>query len=126
VHLEHGGGDIEAGTVNGSLIASLDGARSVRAHTTSGEVRVEGTLARGATVEASSVSGNLTVRASADGGFAYEVSSFSGHISDCFNKNPERVSEYGPGSRLSGTRGEGAGHVRLKTMSGNVELCDRR
>jgi DUF4097 and DUF4098 domain-containing protein YvlB len=126
VHLEHGGGDIEAGTVNGSLIASLDGARSVRAHTTSGEVRVEGTLARGATVEASSVSGNLTVRAGADGGFAYEVSSFSGHISDCFNVNPERVSQYGPGSRLSGTRGEGAGHVRLKTMSGNVELCDRR
>jgi DUF4097 and DUF4098 domain-containing protein YvlB len=126
VHLEHGGGDIEAGTVNGSLIASIDGARAVRAHTTSGEVRVEGTLARGATVEASSVSGNLTVRAGADGGFAYEVSSFSGNISDCFNVSPERTSRYGPGSRLEGTHGDGAGRIRLKTMSGNVELCDRR
>ena len=126
VHLERAGGDIEAGTVNGALIVSVDGARSVRAHTTSGEVRVEGTLAHGATVEASSVSGNLTVRASADGGFAYEVSSFSGGISDCFNASPERVSKYGPGTRLTGSRGEGMGHVRLKTMSGNVELCDRR
>jgi DUF4097 and DUF4098 domain-containing protein YvlB len=125
VHLEHGGGDIEAGTVNGSLIASLDGARSVRAHTTAGAVRVEGTLARRATVEASSVSGDLTVRASADGGYAYEVSSFSGNIDDCFNAIPEHT-KYGPGSRLEGTRGDGAGHVRLKTMSGNVQLCDHR
>ena len=125
VHLEHGGGDIEAGTVNGSLIASLDGVRSVRAHTTSGEVRVEGTLARTATVEASSVSGNLTVRVGADGGYAYEVSSFSGNISDCFNASPEHT-KYGPGSRLEGTRGDGAGRIRLKTMSGNVQLCDRQ
>ena len=125
MHVEHGGGDIEAGTVNGSLIVSVDAARSVRAHTTSSAVRVEGTLARGATVEASSVSGNLTVRAGADGGFGYEVSSFSGNISDCFNVSPEHT-KYGPGSRLEGTRGDGAGRVRLKTMSGNVELCDRR
>jgi DUF4097 and DUF4098 domain-containing protein YvlB len=125
VHLEHAGGDIEAGTVNGALIASLDGARSVRAHTTSGGLRLEGTLAHGATLEAGSISGTLTVRTGADGGFAYEVSSFSGDISDCFNASPEHT-QYGPGSRLTGTRGDGAGHVRLKTMSGNVELCDRR
>jgi len=37
----------------------------------------------------------------------------------------ERTSQYGPGSVLQGTRGEGAGHVRLKTMSGDVQLCDR-
>ena len=125
VHLEHTGGDIEAGTVNGALIASLDAARSVHARTTSGGVRLEGTLARGATLEASSISGSLTVRTAADGGFAYEVSSFSGNISDCFNASPEHT-QYGPGSRLNGTRGDGAGHVRLRTMSGNVELCDRR
>jgi DUF4097 and DUF4098 domain-containing protein YvlB len=125
VHLEHGGGDLEARTVNGTLVASLDGAHSLRAHTTSGDLRAEGTLARGATVEASSVSGNLTVRAGVDGGYAYEVSSFSGDISDCFNASPEHT-KYGPGSRLAGTRGDGAGRIRLKTMSGNVQLCDRQ
>ena len=125
VHLEHGGGDLEASTVNGTLIVSLDSARSVRARTTSGDLRFVGKLARGAEFEATSVSGDLNVRASADGGFTYEVSSFSGDISDCFNANPERASQYGPGTRLEGTRGEGAGHVRLKTMSGDVQLCDR-
>jgi DUF4097 and DUF4098 domain-containing protein YvlB len=126
VHLEHAGGDIEVGTVNGALIASLDAVHSVRGHTTSGDIRLDGSLAHGATLEASSISGNVIVRTRADGGFAYEVSSFSGDISDCFNASPERVSKYGPGSRLEGARGDGAGRIRLKTMSGNVELCDRK
>jgi hypothetical protein len=125
VHLEHGAGDLEASTVNGTLSVSLDSARSVRARTTSGDLRLVGKLTRGAEFEATSVSGDLNVRASADGGYAYEVSSFSGDISDCFSVSPERTSQYGPGKRLEGTRGEGAGHVRLKTMSGSVQLCDR-
>ena len=126
LRLEHGAGDLEASTVNGNLVAFLDSARSVRARTTSGDVRFEGTLARGATVDATSVSGNVTVRTGAEGGYAYEVSSFSGDIGDCFNAAAERTSKYGPGTRLEGTRGDGAGHVRVKTMSGDIQLCDHR
>jgi DUF4097 and DUF4098 domain-containing protein YvlB len=125
VQLEHGAGDVEASTVNGTLSLSLDGANSVRARTTAGDVRLEGKLVRGATLEASTVSGDVNVRAGAEGGYVYEVSSFTGDITDCFNASAERVSKYAPGSRLQGTRGEGAGHLRLKTMSGDVQLCDR-
>ena len=125
VHLEHGAGDLEAGTVSGTLVVSLDSTRSVRARTTSGDVHFEGKLARGADFDATSVSGDLNVRASAEGGYAYEISTFSGDISNCFNATP---SEHGhmPGHTLQGTRGDGAGHVRLKTMSGDVQLCDRK
>jgi DUF4097 and DUF4098 domain-containing protein YvlB len=125
LRLEHGAGDLEAGTVSGTMVVSLDSARSVRAHTTSGDLRFEGKLTRGATFEASSVSGDLNVRASADGGYAYEASSFSGDISDCFDVKAERSGEYAPGHRLQGSRGEGAGHMHLKTMSGDIQLCDR-
>jgi DUF4097 and DUF4098 domain-containing protein YvlB len=125
VHLEHGAGDLEAGTVSGTLVVSLDSARSVRTRTTSGDVHFEGKLARGADFDATSVSGDLNVRASAEGGYAYEISTFSGDISNCFNATP---SEHGhmSGHTLQGTRGDGAGHVRLKTMSGDVQLCDRK
>jgi DUF4097 and DUF4098 domain-containing protein YvlB len=126
VRLEHGAGDFEGGSVSGTLVVSLDSARSIRARTTSGDVRLEAKLARGATVEASSVSGDVSVRAAAaDGGFSYEASSFSGDITDCFDVRPEHASKYMPGSTLQGTRGEGAGHVHIKTMSGDVQLCDR-
>jgi DUF4097 and DUF4098 domain-containing protein YvlB len=125
VHLEHGAGDFEGNTVSGTLTVSLDTARSVRWRSTSGDLRFTGKLTRGATFEASSVSGDLGVRASADGGYEYEVSSFSGDISDCFNVQSERTSKYAPGSRLQGSLGQGAGHMRLKTMSGDIQLCDR-
>ena len=60
---------------------------------------------------------------SAEGGYAYEVSTFSGDISDCFDASGRQEARVG--QSLSGSRGEGAGHMRLKTMSGDVELCDR-
>ena len=125
VHLEHGAGDLEAATVSGTLVVSLDSVRSVRVRTTSGDVHFEGKLASGADFDATSVSGDLNVRASAEAGYAYEVSTFSGDISNCFDATP---SEHGhmPGHTLQGTRGDGAGHIRLKTMSGDVQLCDRK
>jgi hypothetical protein len=125
VHLEHGAGDLEAGSVSGTLVVSLDSARSVRARTTSGDLRFQGRLTSGADFDASTVSGDLDVRASAEGGYAYEIKTFSGDIRDCFDAHPEHSGNHMPGSTLQGTRGQGAGHVRLKTMSGDVQLCDR-
>jgi len=123
VHLEHGAGDLETSTVSGTLVVSLDTAHSVHARTTSGDMHFDARMTRGSTFEASTVSGDLSVRASAEGGYAYEVSTFSGDISDCFG-GPK--AEKGiVGHSLSGARGEGAGHMRLKTMSGDVQLCDR-
>jgi hypothetical protein len=124
LHLDHGAGDLEAGTVSGTMVLSLDSASSVRARSTSGDLRFQGKLTQGANFDASTVSGDLNVRASADGGYAYEVSSFSGDISDCFAAKAERTSKYGPGSTLQGSLGQGAGHMHLKTMSGDVEVCD--
>jgi Putative adhesin len=125
VRLEHGAGDLEAGTVSGSLVVSLDSTKSVRARTTSGDLHFEGKLARGADFDATSVSGDLNVRASADGGYSFEARSFTGEITNCFGAAPvER--HHGPGHTLEGTRGDGVGHVRLKTMSGDIQLCDRK
>jgi len=124
LHLDHGAGDLEAGTVSGELVVALDSARSVRARTTSGDLSFEGKLTRGASFDAATVSGELKVRASADGGYAYEVSSFSGDITNCFGAASS--GQHGsPGHSLEGTRGEGAGRVHLKSMSGDIELCDR-
>jgi hypothetical protein len=123
VHLEHGAGDLEMSTVSGSLGATLDVARSVRVRTTSGDVNFAGKLARDASLEATSVSGDLNMRAAAEGGYAYELSSFSGDIENCFGAKSDKSGYVG--QSLSGTLGTGAGHVRLKTMSGDIQLCDR-
>jgi DUF4097 and DUF4098 domain-containing protein YvlB len=125
LELKHAAGDLEATTVSGEATIELDPARSVRLRSTSGDISFEGRLLRGAEFDAQSVSGDLKVRAAFEGGFAYEAASVTGDISDCFKVEAERTSQYGPGHKLNGTRGDGGSHVRLKTMSGEIDLCDR-
>lgn len=125
IRLEHGAGDLEANTTSGTLSVQLDTARTVRVRTISGELSLRGKLTKGADVDAQTVSGAIKMHTDSDSGFEYDVSSFSGDIDDCFNAKPERTSQYAPGHRLSGSLGKGSGHVRLKTMSGGIELCDK-
>ena len=125
IELKHGAGDLEATTVSGEISVELTPARSVRLRSTSGDITFDGRLLRGTDFDGQSVNGDLKVRAAAEDGLQYEIQSLTGDIRDCFNVKAERSSEYGPGEKLNGTRGAGGAHVRLKTMSGEIELCDR-
>ena len=116
-------GELEARTVNGRVSAEVASARTVRLNTTSGGIDLGASLASGGTIEAETVSGDQKFRVSAPSGYSYEVRTFSGDIHDCFGQQPDK-SEYGPGSRLNGTRGGGSGHIRIKSLSGDVSLCD--
>ncbi len=121
--LERGAGEVEAGTVSGGVRLDMDKARSVRMRSTSGDLEFRGSLADSATLEAETVSGDVTVRSR--GGLEYEASSFSGDIDNCWGKSAEATSQHGPGHRLMGTTGDGKARLRVKSMSGDVELCDR-
>jgi hypothetical protein len=114
-------GELEARTVNGRVSAQMSSARGVRLNTTSGNIDLSAKLASGGSIETETVSGDQRFRVSS--GYSYEVRTFSGDIHDCFGQEPEK-SEYGPGSRLNGTRGGGDGHIRIKSLSGDVSLCD--
>lgn len=125
VRLERAAGEVDAITTSGDMSLDVQPARSVRVRTTSGSVEFRGKLSRDASFEAESVSGDLNVRASAENGFDFEISSFSGDIENCFNVEAEKTNRYGPGQRLSGKRGEGGAKIRMQTMSGEIDLCDR-
>jgi DUF4097 and DUF4098 domain-containing protein YvlB len=116
-------GEVEARTVNGTLQAGLASARRVRLDTTSGDIDLQAHLTSGGSIDAQTVSGDEKIRSSAAAGYAYEVKTFSGDIHDCFGQQPDK-SRYGPGSRLNGTLGAGDGHVRVKSLSGDISLCD--
>jgi Putative adhesin len=129
IHVDRAGGDLEASTVSGDMTLRLSPSHSIRLRSTSGDIGFEGKLVKGGNIDAETVSGSLNVRASHDGSLEYQVNTFSGDIRNCMGLDSERVSKYGPGRRLNGTRGEDSGdeaRIRLKTMSGDVELCDKR
>jgi DUF4097 and DUF4098 domain-containing protein YvlB len=125
VTLERGAGNMDATTVSGNLRLELDPARSVRMRTTSGDLSFRGTLEPTGTLEAETISGDATLSARAQEGYEYEASSFSGDLGNCFGNSAESTSRHGPGSRLMGATGAGKARVRVKSMSGDVTLCDR-
>ena len=126
IHVDRAGGDVEASTTSGEINLALETGRSIRMHTVSGDVSFRGRLTKDADVDAQTVSGELRLRTDSENGYEYDVTTFSGDIGNCFNAKAEKTSRYGPGERLSGSLGNGSGHVRLKTMSGDIDLCDKQ
>lgn len=124
VSLTNAAGELEATTISGTLRAQFAPAQSLRVHTTSGDVTIDTRLGSGGTLEAESVSGELRLKVGAQAGYQYEVGTFSGDIEDCFGRLPERTSRYAPGKRLDGTWGAGSGRIHVRSLSGDVSLCD--
>ena len=124
ITLDHGAGDIDATSISGDVRVEVDQAHEVRLHSTSGDLTFRGSLLDGATLEAETVSGNVTLRPRAQAGFEYEATSFSGDIRNCLGGNAEATSRHGPGTRLNGSTGAGKSRLRVKSLSGDVEICD--
>ena len=125
VDIEGGSGNVESTTVSGALTAALSGAQQVHARTTSGSLRLSGKIAPSGTLQAETISGSVTIAATADAGFSYDAETFSGSISDCWGQEAERLSEYVPSKRLTGQRDKGNAHMRIKTLSGSISLCEK-
>jgi DUF4097 and DUF4098 domain-containing protein YvlB len=118
-------GKLDVVTVSGDARVQMGEASEVRGRTTSGSLEVSGKLTRDGRVDVEGVSGDITLRVSAVGGISTEIESFSGDISGCLADNVERVNKYGPGVRLNTRTVEAGARVRAKTLSGDIEICDR-
>lgn len=118
-------GSVEAVTVSGDLILDLGTISNARIRTTSGGARLNAKFTKDGRLEIETVSGDLSVTAGGEAGFQAEAESFSGDITTCFGAKAEPTSKYGPGERLTVTRGAGGAQLRIRTMSGDLKLCDR-
>lgn len=126
VTIEHGAGSLEAITVSGGVSAQLAPAKTVRVRSTSGNLKFDGRLTADATLDAETISGDLAIGGGSENGFQYDVSTFNGDIHSCFRTESSGGHKGAlPGSTLNGAVGQGGARVRLKTMNGDVSLCDR-
>jgi DUF4097 and DUF4098 domain-containing protein YvlB len=127
IDLMNAAGKLDLVTVSGDARVTMGETSEVRARTTSGNFNLTAKLTNNGRVDTESVSGEITLNVSAPGSISTEIESFSGDITGCLAQGKvERVSKYGPGSRLY-IRGveDGGVRVRAKTLSGDVEICDR-
>jgi DUF4097 and DUF4098 domain-containing protein YvlB len=118
-------GEVNGNTVSGNFtIAMGDTARS-RLRSTSGDLGIRGRLTPDARLDFESISGNI--RLDLEGGMAaeFDVSTFNGDIDNCFGPKPVRTSQYAPGSELRFREGAGSARVRVKTLNGDIRLCNK-
>ena len=123
--LTNAAGSLDVVTVSGDARVQMEESSDVRGRTTSGSLEIRGKLTRDGRVDVEGVSGDITLRLSAPGGMSTEIESFSGDIEGCLAGNVERVSKYGPGTRLNIRTVESGARVRAKTLSGDIDICDR-
>lgn len=126
IHLTGAPTEVEVVTVSGKAKVELGTLNRGRFKTISGNLEAALSLAPDAELDAESVSGNLRFDFPAAPAAQFDVQSFSGTIDNCFGPKAERASNYGPGSRLEFKSGDGSGHVRIETKSGDVRLCTSR
>ena len=122
IHLSGGGGEVDINTVSGTAVLDLADLSNGRFKSISGDMTVALSLAPAGRLESESVSGDVNLKFAAMPAAEFDVQTFSGAIKNCFGPKPAE-SRYGPGSRLQFMNGEGHGHVRVNTKSGDARLC---
>jgi DUF4097 and DUF4098 domain-containing protein YvlB len=118
-------GEVNANTVSGNFTVTMGEASRSRLRSTSGDLGVRGRLATDGRLDFESISGDvrLDLEGPVDGEF--DVSSFNGDIRNCFGPKPVRTSEYAPGSELRFREGQGGARVRIKTLNGDISVCNK-
>lgn len=125
INLSNAAGKLDAVTVSGDARLQLGEVSEVRGRTTSGTFELRGQLAVDGRVDVEAVSGDISLRLTSAGGYSTEIESFSGDITGCLATSVERVSKYGPGTQLMIRTVESGARVRAKTLSGDIEVCNK-
>ena len=125
VLIEDVGNELELRTVSGDL--DIEGRDLTRAYirTTNGNMRLTASLAPNAKIDAETINGELRFDFSGTVDAEFDIETFNGDIDNCFGPKPKRTSEYGPGTQLRFKEGSGQGRVRIKTLNGGVNICNK-
>lgn len=117
-------GEIDITSVSGDL--SVTGGRwsRVSANTTSGDFDFAGELLGNGRFDLETINGDLDVAFDGDLSAEIDIETFNGEIDNCFGPDPSRTSRYAPGSELKFTHGDGSARVTIRTLNGDLKLCN--
>jgi DUF4097 and DUF4098 domain-containing protein YvlB len=118
-------GEVNGNTVSGNFAINAGDTSRSRLRSTSGDLGLKGRLDTEARVDFESISGDVRLDLVAPVGAEFEVTSFNGEIRNCFGPKPVRTSEYAPGTELRFKEGQGTARVRIKTLNGDIGICDK-
>jgi DUF4097 and DUF4098 domain-containing protein YvlB len=126
IQLDKIGPELDLNTVSGDMsVRVADRLDRARIKTTNGDLQFTGILAKEARIDAEAINGDLHFTLRGDINAEFDIETFNGDIENCFGPKPSRSREYGPGNELRFTQGKDDAHVRVKTLNGEVAICQR-
>jgi DUF4097 and DUF4098 domain-containing protein YvlB len=126
IRLQDIGPEMELDTVTGDMNVRVAEISRARIKTTNGDLELRAaSLTRDVRIEAEGVNGDLRFRFRGALDAEFNIETFNGEIDNCFGPKPHRTREYGPGNTLRFKQGNGDGRIRIKTLNGAVEVCNR-
>jgi DUF4097 and DUF4098 domain-containing protein YvlB len=117
-------GEIDVTSVSGDLNISGGRWSRVKGNTTSGDFDFEGELLENGRLDFETINGDLEVLFAGDLSAEIDVETFNGSIDSCFGPPATRTSRYAPGRELKFTEGGGAGRVTIRTLNGDLRMCN--
>jgi len=118
-------GSYEGEVVSGNISATVAAAQHLSVGSVSGDIDIRADLAPTARVEMESISGVISLILKPPVNADFDIESFSGDIENCFGQKARDTSKYTPGSELNFTQGSGGARVEIRTLSGEISICDR-
>ena len=115
-------GEVNAKSVSGDVAIEGAGISQVRLTSTSGSLRLTAGVESDPSLVLESISGDTILKVDGDMLGEFDVKTTSGEITSCFGPDPAR-DEFGAGQTLRFSDDEGESKVRVKTMSGDIDLC---
>jgi DUF4097 and DUF4098 domain-containing protein YvlB len=116
-------GDISMGSVSGDLVLVDGKFERVKLNTTSADVVFHAALVGSGRLDIETINGDLDINFSEEVSARFDIETFNGEIRNCFGPEPVRTSRYTPGSELKFTEGGGESRVTIRTLNGDLHLC---
>ena len=115
----------ERHTVSGDFLLGLGAVDRSRLRTTSGDLTLAAFLAGDGRLDVETISGDVRIDlANAAQRRSSTCRASAATSATASARRPARTDEYGPGKELRFTRGQGPARVRVKTLNGDVSVCN--
>ncbi|MGI9284408.1 MAG: DUF4097 family beta strand repeat-containing protein [Pseudomonadales bacterium] len=123
VEMQNLAGEIAVNTVSGdSTLVDSEFSRA-RLQSTSGDIEFHAQLLESGRLNIETISGDLDVNFNDMISAKFDIESFNGVIDNCFGPEPVKTSKYTPGTSLKFSAGDGSGHVYIKSLNGDLDMC---
>jgi DUF4097 and DUF4098 domain-containing protein YvlB len=125
IRLQKIGPQLDLTTVTGDMRVDMKHIARARINTTNGNLDLASQLSDNARLDVEAINGDLRRSLLGKLDASFDVETFNGDIEPCFGPEPQRTRRHGPGNSWRHNVGDGNARVRVKTLNGGVEICDK-